>query len=187
MPQPSTLTIRHVDLDDADTIAALHAASWRRAYRGILADSYLDADLEAERRGVWRAKLSNRHDGSLGWLAHLGDSPAGFVFVRPDEDATWGTLVDNLHVLAAHQGLGIGRQLLHTVGSWGCAHATGAPVHLWVFADNHAARGFYAHTGGREVERIDREASDGRMLPEYRVAWESPIALQSATRDARRS
>ena len=181
-----TLYIRPIDARDAYTVATLHTTSWRRAYRGILSDAYLDSDLEAERRAVWTTKLSQL-DAAVGWLAFLGDSPAGFVFVRPMEDATWGTLVDNLHVLAAHQGLGIGRQLLHTVGTWGCTNATGSPVHLWVFADNHAARGFYAHAGGREVERVDREASDGRLLPEYRVAWESPAALQTATQHARRS
>ena len=35
--------------------------------------------------------------------------------------------------------------------------------------------------GGREVEFVDREASDGRLLPEYRVAWESPATLQAMT------
>jgi GNAT superfamily N-acetyltransferase len=180
MQSPSPFLIRPIAARDVDIIAALHATSWRRAYRGILSDAYLDADLEAERRSVWTAKLSDLSD-AVGWLALIGDAPAGFVFVRPNEDPTWGTLVDNLHVLAAHQGRGIGRQLLNVVGSWGHTHAAAAPVHLWVFAENRSARGFYARMGGREVEYVDREASDGRALPEYRVAWESPMALHRAT------
>jgi hypothetical protein len=35
--------------------------------------------------------------------------------------------------------------------------------------------------GGAEVEFVDRAASDGRDLPEYRVAWTSPPALMAAT------
>lgn len=179
------VSVRPADANDAPTIAALHAASWRRAYRGILTDAFLDADLEAERLALWSAKLASPGSG-CGWLALVNDEPAGFVFVRPDDDAEWGTLIDNLHVAAMHQGHGIGRRLLHTVGEWADAHATAASVHLWVFADNRAARGFYARAGGREVELVDRAASDGRVLPEYRVAWGSPSALISATAPASR-
>jgi GNAT superfamily N-acetyltransferase len=173
--------IRSMQAADASTVAALHAASWQRAYRGILTNAYLDSDLDGERRAAWTTKLSVA-DGSVGWLVLVDNAPAGFVFVRPRDDAQWGTLVDNLHVLAAHQGHGLGRRLLHTVGSWTAAHTPDVGVHLWVFADNVAARGFYRRVGGHEVERTDRAAADGRLLPEYRVAWSSPDALVAATR-----
>jgi uncharacterized damage-inducible protein DinB/GNAT superfamily N-acetyltransferase len=175
------VAVRAYDAADAPVIAKLHTMSWQRAYRGILSDAYLDNGLLDERSAVWDAKLSAT-DAGPGWMALVQGEPAGFVYVRPREDARWGTLVDNLHVLAAHQGRGIGRRLLHTVGEWGVRHAPHDAVHLWVFADNHAARGFYARVGGTEVERVDREASDGRLLPEYRVSWPSPSALVSATR-----
>lgn len=177
--------IRPLHTADAGTVAALHAASWRRAYRGILTNAYLDSDLEAERHAVWTDTLSSG-GGGHGWLAYVDDAAAGFVFVRPHEDAQWGTLVDNLHVLAAHQGHGLGRRLLHTVGGWTAAHTPDIGVHLWVFADNVAARGFYRRVGGREVELTDRAAADGRRLPEYRVAWSSPDALTAATRGSPR-
>lgn len=180
MKQTSPLTLRDVTPGDAPTIARQHAASWRRAYRGILTDAYLDDDLESERFSVWTEKLG-AHDAGPGWLALVNDSAVGFVYVRPRDDTRWGTLVDNLHVLPGHQGLGIGRRLLHTVGHWAAAHRPDDGVHLWVFADNTPARGFYARVGGSEVEFVDREASDGRKLPEYRVAWTSPAALIAAT------
>lgn len=171
--QPFTTT-------EASAIASLHAASWRRAYRGILTDTFLGDALEQERRAHWSDKLHASKAG-YGWLARVGEWPAGFVFVRPHEDAQWGTLVDNLHVLAAHQGRGIGRLLLHTVADWARHNVPDSGIHLWVFADNRAAREFYARVGGKEVELVDREASDGRLLPEYRVAWDSPASLLAAT------
>lgn len=43
---------------DAAAIAALHADSWRRHYRGIYSDFFLDGDLEQERRSVWSERLT---------------------------------------------------------------------------------------------------------------------------------
>ena len=41
----------------AKQIAALHAASWKAAYRGLFADSYLDGDVEYERLRHWRQRI----------------------------------------------------------------------------------------------------------------------------------
>ena len=38
---------------DARAIAALHAESWRRNYRGAFLDSYLDGDILPDRLEVW--------------------------------------------------------------------------------------------------------------------------------------
>ena len=54
MPPP----IRSAGAADADAIAALHAASWRSAYRGILKASTLGPALDGERRAHWRGKLA---------------------------------------------------------------------------------------------------------------------------------
>ena len=45
--------IRPATVADADTIAALHAVSWRSAYRGIFKDSTLGPALDGERRAHW--------------------------------------------------------------------------------------------------------------------------------------
>src|SRR5918995_694882 len=50
--------IRPATLADADVIAALHAASWRSAYRGIFRDSTLGPALDGERRAHWSGKLA---------------------------------------------------------------------------------------------------------------------------------
>lgn len=174
------LTITPVGAVDAALVADLHATSWRYAYRGILTDAFLDADLVGERHRTWQAKLAEPNAGP-GWIARIENLPVGFVYVRPREDLRWGTLVDNLHVLAMHHGRGVGRLLLNTVGRWCAEHVPDAPVHLWVYEANRPARAFYARMGGAEVEHVDKLASDGRMLPEFRVAWEDAHALIQAT------
>ena len=52
------MPIRPATVADADAIAALHAASWRSAYRGILKDDTLGPALDGERRTHWRRKLA---------------------------------------------------------------------------------------------------------------------------------
>ena len=47
--------IRSVTIGDADDIAALHADSWRRNYRGAYPDSFLDNEVFDDRRDAWRA------------------------------------------------------------------------------------------------------------------------------------
>src|SRR6478752_4827506 len=42
---------------DALAVAALHADSWRRHYRGAYSDAFLDGDVLKDRRSVWEARL----------------------------------------------------------------------------------------------------------------------------------
>jgi GNAT superfamily N-acetyltransferase len=62
--------------DDAETVAMLHADSWRRFYRGAYADSFLDGDLVADRRAVWSARLAATLAEPPTAGAHLAATPA---------------------------------------------------------------------------------------------------------------
>ncbi|MFY1687352.1 GNAT family N-acetyltransferase [Plantactinospora sp. WMMB782] len=53
------VTFRAAAAGDADRVAALHAESWRRHYRGAYADAFLDGDVFADRRAVWSARLAD--------------------------------------------------------------------------------------------------------------------------------
>jgi len=44
---------------DADRVAGLHVASWRRHYRGAYADSFLDSDVVDDRRALWSGRLAD--------------------------------------------------------------------------------------------------------------------------------
>jgi ribosomal protein S18 acetylase RimI-like enzyme len=178
------ITIRPVGAADVAAVAELHAASWRSAYRGMLRDAYLDADVGDDRLRTWTARLANPIDSQFGFIAHSGTDPVGFVFMLGREDSTWGTLVDNLHVLPGHKGRGIGRRLLEAAAHETGRRYPGERVHLFVFEKNLAARRFYASIGGREVEQGVVEPPGGGSQVHCRVAWDDAAQLLASVRSA---
>lgn len=172
----AAIAVRRATAGDAAAVAALHVASWRAAYRGLLADAYLDGPVEPERRALWTRRLAG-DDGSETLLACLEGAIAGFACFRPGADPLWGTLVDNLHADPARWGLGIGRRLLAEVARRAGETAARSPVHLFCLAGNGAARGFYERLAGRIVERLAADEPDGRRHPVLRYAWDGPAAL----------
>ena len=94
------LAVAYLDATDrdADRIAALHAESWRRHYRGAYLDTYLDGDVASERREVWRGRLARPKENQFTVIARHGDELLGSAHTFLDEDPLWGSLLENLHV-----------------------------------------------------------------------------------------
>lgn len=165
---------------DAEIVATLHATSWRSAYRGIVPDSFLDHDVFAERRAVWRERLQTPTPADIAF-GIVAESDAGelngFVYALPKHDPSCGTLVDNLHVHPDHKGCGLGRRLLQAVvRELGPAHTQ--PLHLWVLDQNEPAKRFYARLGAEFVDP-GTTPFGGAILPEWRCLWRHPQALLS--------
>src|SRR2546429_2531927 len=102
----SPVSFRAATTVDADRVAALHAESWRRHYRGAYADAFLDGDVLADRRASWSRRLASPGPGRVTILAQSGGGGsrlAGLVPGGLGDDARRGALVDNLHVAPARQ------------------------------------------------------------------------------------
>lgn len=52
------MNIRRATYQDVGSIADLHAASWRYAYRGALSEKFLAGDIVADRKTLWEQRLS---------------------------------------------------------------------------------------------------------------------------------
>jgi GNAT superfamily N-acetyltransferase len=145
------LEFRSADADDSEQVAALHADSWRRHYRGAYADSFLDGDIEIDRREIWAQRLGDQA-GTATILAEYDGQLAGFVHVMFDHDSRWGSLVDNLHVYSNHRRTGIGTQLMARAAQAVAGQATGNAMYLWVLEQNTSAQHFYFAAGASAVE-----------------------------------
>jgi GNAT superfamily N-acetyltransferase len=142
---------QHARPSDAGPIAALHAESWRSAYRGLVPDDVLGAGLDADRLPAWRdrsASVDPERRFVLG-AASVGGL-VGFTCLLEDGEARFGPLLDNLHVKPGWRGHGIGARLLQASRKWVQQVAPGQPMHFWVIEGNTAARAFYQAQGSRE-------------------------------------
>ena len=111
--------LRQADARDADLIAAMHADSWARTYRGLLPDGFLDQEVVQDRLVHWQHKIAGPEQGAQAiFIAELDGRPIGFVCVKDDPDSPWGVLLDNLHVLAPWQGTGAGKLLMRRALDW---------------------------------------------------------------------
>jgi ribosomal protein S18 acetylase RimI-like enzyme len=166
------ITIRSATEADAAEIAAIHTASWRDAYAGILAAEFLNGDIESDRLDLWSRRLGERPPSQLVDVAcDTTGTMVAFACSYCEADARWGSLVDNLHVLPHLRGQGVGEKLLQSMVAQLAARQSDAGLHLWVFEANVAALRFYQRLGGRVVERDTSEipAAGGKAV--LRVYW----------------
>jgi ribosomal protein S18 acetylase RimI-like enzyme len=178
----STVSYREAAEQDAGDIAALHADSWRRHYRGAYLDSYLDGDVVADRLEVWTRRLAPPRLNQSTVIADGGGEVLGFAHTLFDDDPQWGALLDNLHVRSDVKGMGIGTHLLSHAAVRLLQHRRPGPVYLWVLDQNEAARSFYESRGGTLVESALRGPfpGGGRALG-HRYFWSD--ASQLVVRD----
>ena len=152
--------------EDVASIAALHAASWRSAYRGLLPDAFLDEAVDRNRLDLWQRRFE-LDEGSRPLILKAMSSGAlmGFACALIDDDAEWGTLLDNLHVRPDATSRGIGKLLLGAVLARIRDTAVSKRLYLWVLDGNTRARRFYEREGG-----VESGTANVELIPDVHVA-----------------
>jgi ribosomal protein S18 acetylase RimI-like enzyme len=175
----TAVVLRPMTAEDADAVAALHAASWRSAYRGVFTDTYLDHEADTERRQAWRDRLQSSPTSTDWGLVAQGEAGQllGFAYVMPAHDPVWGDYVDNLHVAPDSKGGGIGRRLMQGVAQRLQREGSARPLYLWVLDANTAARAFYERLGAEVTDPQLSEPLAGQQHPVWRCVWRSPSTL----------
>lgn len=169
------IIVRDATSADAGNIGALHAASWRSAYRGLLLDEYLDNNLEAERKTYWTKKLASLSTLEFVLVAMQGATVAGFIAVLDKPEKGYAAFIDNLHVRPQLKGFGIGGKLMKAAAER-LKRTQRNSVYLWVLEGNVAAEKFYLAKGGKPLDPC-RVEFGGAMVNETRFAWDRLDAL----------
>src|ERR1700679_3094391 len=168
LPSASGTRIRIAQQEDSVAIAAVHAASWRGSYRGILSDEYLNEKLESERLSIWKRRLGFPKTNQYVTVAEQESQIVGFACAFGAEDELLGTMLDNLHVSTSQKGKGIGRKLVRDIAFWcdrsypskGLDFRLGLGLHARNIHENDAFRGgcAFRHLKCRRDRAIDKQS-----------------------------
>ncbi|MBK1661251.1 GNAT family N-acetyltransferase [Paracraurococcus ruber] len=197
------ICIRRAGPADATAIGAVHVATWRSSYAGVLPEAYLTG-LSSLRHalGYERAIADRRHGHAVFVAVASGpDAPGG----RPGPEG--GTIigfvsggharrdwlaqgklqgevqgeVETLYLLEDYRDRGIGRRLMRAMAAHlaavGCRSAM-----LWVLRDN-PTRWFYQRLGGRQAGR-EMIRFAGQAMEQLAFVWDPIDTLLAATATA---
>ena len=150
--------------DDAGAIAEVHVRSWQAAYRGVVADEFLDS-LDVDRRvSMIEGVIRDESKGLL--VSEWGGYVAGFSILGAADDDGWGEVLA-IYASPDHWGVGVGHDLMTGSENW--LHEQGYErAMLMVLEANPRARAFYERQGWRLGKRIRIENIGGRDLTEVR-------------------
>jgi ribosomal protein S18 acetylase RimI-like enzyme len=169
----ANMKIRNATPSDFVSIAELHAASWRNTYAAVLSSSYLTQKVPAERKQLWKERLSSPKENQRVIVAEIQENVIGFACVFTENHESWGSYLDNLHVGEKYQGMGVGRALIGDVARWCESQRPGIGVYLSVNQDNLRAQRFYLNLGAHNAEPGIWNAPDGSKVPTYWFTWDS--------------
>jgi ribosomal protein S18 acetylase RimI-like enzyme len=169
--------------DDYKAIAKLHADSWKKYYRGMYSDKFLDDDVYPNRLDVWRERLSTPALNQQVIIAFDEGNITGFACIYINDDPVFGTLLDNLHVTSSMQRSGIGTMLIKEAARRSYEKDEHSKFYLWVLELNANARRFYDNLGGTNYETVDKKNLDGSVSKACRYTWDSCLKLMHAIRE----
>jgi putative acetyltransferase len=143
---------KRLERSDMDAAAIVHRASFDERLPWLAGLHTPDEDRAYFRSAVF--------DECEVWGTFDGPALTGFIAFR----AGW---IDQLYVLPAYQGRGIGGSLLEV------AQARHSELSLWTFQKNEIARRFYEQRGFAAAELTDGARNEERE-PDIRYVWRRP-------------
>ena len=162
------IATRRARAEDAFGISAVHDASWRHAYTGIIPHKALETMVRRRDPSWWARAI--RHSTRILVMEAAG-KVVGYATVGPNRvpALAQGGEVYELYLQPEYQGVGLGRQLflaarqeLQAIGLKGAL--------VWVLEENDAAIQFYRNAGGQDVAE-GSETFDGRTLGKIAFAY----------------
>ena len=169
-----SIKIRETDVNDAESISAVHIASWQRAYRGIIEQSYLESMDLHEKMRKWQVNLDRQERGIRQTYVAIDDTEiVGFGSIGPARDKGregYGELYA-LYLKPESFGCGVGTRLFDFLykKTKGFGHTK---LYVWVLKDNIRARGFYERMGGSAAPEFLKDVVIGNSTyQEIQYCW----------------
>ncbi|MDH7974024.1 GNAT family N-acetyltransferase [Sphingomonas sp. AR_OL41] len=170
------INLRKATRGDAAALGALHVASWREAYSGIMPDAMLAGISVEARTAMWDEVLGDPEafGGTSVFVAEDSGRMVGFGSCGGQRDpalarAGFDGEITALYVLRSHQKRGVGRSIMSAMAERLSALGYSG-LGLWVLRDNVPARAFYEGLDGTIVgEKSDKRFAGA--LVEVALGW----------------
>ena len=171
---PEPVTIRPAGLDDAPALAALHVATWRETYVGLLPDAMIAAHTVEMRMAIWTRILGDRASGTGVAVAAGPVGLVGFGSCGAQRSAELAAdrfdgEVSAIYVRRAAQRRGTGTALMAALAAH-LLESGHRAASLWVLRDNAMARRFYERLGGVVVGERAEHREQGTLV-EVAYGW----------------
>ncbi|MEW9502372.1 GNAT family N-acetyltransferase [Jeotgalibacillus marinus] len=171
-----TFTIREAVGEDALEIARVQVESWRTTYKGIVAQSMLDAmscDVRAKR---WEEGL--KRSEACTYVAEIEDEIVGFASAGKERQGKYSEHkyeIYAIYLLKEHQGKGIGQALVKAVTETLQLQGESGLI-VWALTENPYSS-FYEKLGGVQMDHQVLEIA-GRKHDEAAFAWGSLMEVK---------
>ena len=155
--------LRDAQAEDAGLISHIYATSWRKAYKGLIAQDYLDRLPDEYWVPSIRSWLADGRFQSI--MAYLDKCPVGCAICgrgRDEDHSDWGEIV-SIYILPEHTRHGAGSALL--AESLRRLRLDGFQrFYLWAIEGNAAADAFYRRHGFRATgDRVAYQIGGGNV------------------------
>ena len=163
-----SLGTRRAEASDAFGISAVHDASWRQVYTGVIPHKALDTMVRRRDAKWWMRAIVNSTRvivlEAAGQIVGYATFGSNRVAALPQQGEVY-----ELYLLPEYQGVGLGKKLfiaarqeLASLGMKSCV--------VWTLEDNHSAMEFYRNAGGRDVAE-GNETFSGETLNKVAFSW----------------
>lgn len=179
MSLQQNLVLRPAVNADSSAIARVHIAGWQSAYRGIIADEYLDSLSIDQRQAFWRQQM--HHEPCL---LQVAEEPARGVIGFAYAGAHYGSFheyrgeIHAIYVLDQFQRHGLGRQLFAAAAA-ALLTANFQTMMVWALKQN-PYRKFYERLGGQLLGE-ETTCIGNRELIQVAYGWPDLGAVVSTT------
>ncbi len=136
------IIIRNAQREDVRQIAEILVEDWKKAYRGIIDDDFLDA-MDADQRYEIEVKRYQKYV-----VATEGSAVLGYAWLEMTGDGAADCEVVALYVRYSRRNGGIGKRLLQDAMRR-FREAGKKRMILWCLKENDEARRFYERAGGQ--------------------------------------
>jgi ribosomal protein S18 acetylase RimI-like enzyme len=188
------ICIRRARSADAPAIGAVHVATWRTAYAGVLPDDYLAGLSPLRHAAGYEQAITDRHNGHAVFVAVASGAdapegtPAGQATVvgfvsggRARRPGLGQGEIETLYLLEDYRERGVGRRLMRAIAAHLAAVGCRSVV-LWVLQDN-PTRWFYRRLGGKPAAQ-EVICFAGQTIGQLAFVWDPIETLLAATAPA---